>query len=328
VSELKIGIVGLGMVGNPLRRLLETQRRFFLKKRFKRGENLFLDDINPGLCCCDNVNQADIIFVCVPTPTDLDNGGECDISIVEEVVERIADGKTIVIKSTIPPGTTALFQEKYPKKYFLFCPEFLTEANAWNDFKKPSRQFIGVAGGNGSEIMEVIGKLKRLLPKPIHGKTEVITSTEAELIKYLSNIFGYLKVVFGNMILDFADAISEGAGHGSVRADYFEVMKGVGSDPRIGLSWLDAIHGGYRGAGGYCFPKDMNAFIADQEKLLRRLLLSITRDRCTRLLSEALNVLKAFRQYNRILLEIYGLNEERVSKHDVEFAKTMEAGRS
>ena len=66
-----------------------------------------------------------IVFVAVPTPPNPD--GSCNTSIVKSVVAQIPDGKTMVIKSTVEPGTAEELQKKYPKKHFLFNPEFLTE---------------------------------------------------------------------------------------------------------------------------------------------------------------------------------------------------------
>src|SRR3990167_7155523 len=106
-SNLKIGIIGLGMVGEPIRKWFEE------KKGFKRGTNLFCYDSDPTKGYFDDYNSADIIFISVPTPPSPD--GSCNISIVENVAAGIRGEKIIVIKSTVPPGTTERFQGKFPQ---------------------------------------------------------------------------------------------------------------------------------------------------------------------------------------------------------------------
>ena len=89
----------------------------------------------------DNIFNAKIIFVCVPTPSQKD--GSCDISIVESTVARFANSdKIIVVKSTVPPGTCEKLSKRYNINFFLFNPEYLTEAQAWKDFSKPDRQIV------------------------------------------------------------------------------------------------------------------------------------------------------------------------------------------
>src|SRR3990167_707539 len=134
-NKLKIGIIGLGMVGEPIRRWFEEINGF------KRGRELFCYDADPKKSYTDDVNKADIVFVSVPTPSNPD--GSCNTSIVESAVAGLKNGKIIVVKSTVPPGTVADLQKKYPKKRLIFNPEFLTESQAWEDFISPDRQIIG-----------------------------------------------------------------------------------------------------------------------------------------------------------------------------------------
>lgn len=137
MDKPKIGLIGLGMVGLPLKKHLE-------EKGFKRGFNLFCYDSDPKKNFNDDVYQADIIFICVPTPKKRD--GSCNIDVVDSVVRKFHNqNKVIVIKSTIEPGTVARLQEKYNCP-FLFNPEFLTESRAWEDFIKPDRQIVGHTG--------------------------------------------------------------------------------------------------------------------------------------------------------------------------------------
>src|SRR3990167_8682072 len=103
--------------------------------------------------------MADVIFVSVPTPTNPD--GSCNTSIVESAVAGIKDGKIIIVKSTVQPGTVEKLQKKYPKKRLIFNPEFLTESQAWEDFVSPDRQIVGHTSKSLNDTVEVLN----LLPK-------------------------------------------------------------------------------------------------------------------------------------------------------------------
>ncbi len=111
MPKSKIGIVGLGMVGEPLKRYFET-------KGFKRGNNLFCYDADPAKNYSDDVGKAEIVFVAVPTPSKKD--GSCDTGIVESVVKKFAKtAETIVVKSTVPPGTVEILAKKIQvSRYF------------------------------------------------------------------------------------------------------------------------------------------------------------------------------------------------------------------
>ncbi|MDZ4299644.1 MAG: hypothetical protein U1A26_01875, partial [Candidatus Sungbacteria bacterium] len=92
-QRLKVGIIGVGMVGTPLRRYFEEVQGY------RRGEELFLFDTNPEKKCADEVNCADVIFVCVPTPRA--PTGSASLEAVKSAFVGIADGKIVVLKSTV-----------------------------------------------------------------------------------------------------------------------------------------------------------------------------------------------------------------------------------
>lgn len=302
-NKIKVGIIGLGMVGDPIRRWFEEV------KGYVRGKDLFCFDVDKRKGYKDDVNKADIIFVSVPTPTPPD--GSSDTSIVRKAVKTVKDGKTIVIKSTVPPGTVETLQKEFPKKRFIFNPEFLTESQVWSDYIRPDRQILGPTEKGRKDVKE----LQMLLPtapfsrpwSSDYSKKEM-NATEAELAKYASNVFGYIKVIFGNILAD----ISAGLG-----VEYEHVRDVISADPRIGPAWLNVSQGNYCGAGGYCFPKDMNALIAFIEKsLLPSLMKNKKQDSgLIASLKQGSSVLKAIRNYNRELLKWQGLSEEGVSRH-------------
>ncbi len=303
--SLKIGIIGLGMVGEPIKRWFEE------KKGFKRKVNLFCYDSDPTKGYFDDYNSADVVFVAVPTPPNPD--GSCNISIVESVATSIKGEKVIIIKSTVPPGTTQNLQDKFPQHKFLFNPEFLTESQAWEDFLKPVRQIVGYTEKSKDVALFVLNLLPAsYYQSPWMVSTYVIrghTTTEAEVVKYASNVFGASKVSFGNMIYDVCDGLQFSGGF---NVSYENVRDALGADPRIGPAWLDVNHGSYRGFGGYCFPKDLNAFIQFIARLEQFSRDEPTQDR----LAKMVEFLMSIWNYNETLLRNQNLSVEDVSKHD------------
>ena len=132
---LKIGIIGQGYVGTAV------------KSVFKKYYNVHTYDLDKGKSSCDSISElvtnTDVIFVCVPTP--MNKNGSCNTDIVEDVVEKInfvGKDVIVVIKSTIPPGTTEELNNKYNYISVVFNPEFLTAANFIEDFKNQNRIII------------------------------------------------------------------------------------------------------------------------------------------------------------------------------------------
>ena len=304
IRNLKIGIIGLGMVGDPIRWWFEE------KKGYKRGENLFCYDTDPTMGIFDDYNQADIIWVCGPTPPNPD--GSCNTSIVESIVASIKGEKIIVIKSTVPPGTTEDLQKKYSQHKFLFNPEFLTESQAWEDFLKPVRQIVGYTEQSRDVAMTVLNLLPQsYYQSPWMASTYEIrghTTTDAEMIKYESNVIGAVTVGVSNMFKDTCDGLKS-LGY---NIDYERVRDAVGADPRIGPAWKDVLYGSYRGFGGYCFPKDLRAYMATVQKIASL----VTSRSLINLLGRAHTFFVGLWGYNSNLLAEQGLTVEDVSKHD------------
>jgi UDPglucose 6-dehydrogenase len=205
----------------------------------------------------DLVSNADVIFVCVPTP--MFESGECDLSIVESVTEELSqyssiNKKVVVIKSTVVPGTTEGLANKYPEMKFVFNPEFLTERKARLDFINTSRI---VLGSNNPLANDTVEKLYRLrFPYTPVIKTDFGT---AQLIKYMCNCFFATKVSFMNEMYQVCEAIN---------GDWSAALEGFITDGRIGNSHIDVPgHDGDFGFGGKCFPKDLNAMIKRAEEL-------------------------------------------------------------
>ncbi len=316
-KKVKIGIIGLGMVGSPIKKWFEEVQGY------RRGHELFCYDSDPKRGCTDNINKADVIFVAVPTPPNPD--GSCDVSIVKSVVSGIKDGKVVIIKSTVTPGTAEGLQKKYPRKKIIFNPEFLTESQPWLDYIKPHRQIAGHTSKSFSQAKKILSFLPRAnfeRPIPIGLSKRGITATEAELIKYAGNVFGYLKVVYGNIWADISHALSINFKNKKIKSEvsYENIREAISADPRTGPAWLNVEHGNYCGAGGYCFPKDMNATIRFCEFLLEDMTSKTGRPTVDsaflKTLEKGIGVFKAVVKYNEALLASQNLTIGDVSRHD------------
>ena len=193
--------------------------------------------------------DADLIFVCVPTPFDWKkktfNG-----KIVEDTLANIPDGKVVVIKSTVPIGTTNRLQKKYPHLKLLFNPEFLSEATCKEDFTNPDRQFVGYTPESYKEAVKVLNTL------PESAFDAYMPAKEAELLKYINNIHGTIEIMESNHYYEVCK--KEGL-------DYERVLKAALASKWVGVPmgrhYRVIKHKGKRGFGGKCFPKDINAWI-------------------------------------------------------------------
>ncbi len=188
----------------------------------------------------DLLEAARLVFVCVQTPPT--HSGDADLSAVHQAVEEIgaAEGRALVMKSTVPVGTGRTIKRSDPDLSYVSCPEFLREGTAVNDFMAPDRIVVGAALGD-EWAADAVEAAYKPLGAPIV-RTDVAS---AEMIKLASNAFLATKISFINEIAN----VSEGVG-----ADVTEVARGMGLDDRIGPKFLRA------GAGysGSCLPKDVS----------------------------------------------------------------------
>ena len=241
---MKIGILGQGYVGTAVK---EIFKKHF--KDIKYYDKYFIEKSN--VTSLEELALiSDFIFLCLPTP--MMSNGECDISIIEKELSRLnelADKSpiTIVIKSTIPPGTTKSFNQKFSNLSIIFNPEFLTELNFIEDFKNQDRIILG---GDSNQCTEITKIYNEVFPNiPI-----VNTSSQnAEMVKYVTNIFLATKVSFANEVKNICDQLD---------VDYDKIIKIAKMDKRLGDShWNVPGPDGKKGFGGSCFPKDINALI-------------------------------------------------------------------
>ena len=212
------------------------------------------------------------IFICVGTPP-LANG-DADLSAIEGVARAIAkraSGYRLVIeKSTVPVQTGAQLSRHLSVlstnglDYDVASnPEFLREGSAVEDFLHPDRIVVGVNSARAVQLLREIYEpvIAQEFPCPVHSDCPkrkdpvflVTDTSSAELIKHASNSFLAMKISFINMVADLCEAVG---------ADVTKVAQGMGLDPRIGPAFLNPGIG----FGGFCFPKDVQAFIRIAEK--------------------------------------------------------------
>lgn len=152
-----IGFIGVGMVGGALSRWFNA-----------RGHEIFLFDLHKGIGSENEVNRADVVFVAVPTPFD-EAAGRFDGSAVEGALRSLGGSKTVIIKSTVLPGTTDSLQTRHPEHRLLFSPEFLTESTADHDVSHPMMNILGYTASSkdaASEIMRLLARapFERIMP--------------------------------------------------------------------------------------------------------------------------------------------------------------------
>ncbi len=216
-----------------------------VKRNVEHNRLFFTTDIK------ETVNNSDIIFIAVGTPPDED--GSADLTHVLDVAKSIGENmngpKIIVNKSTVPVGTTVKVRETILKETnfevnIVSNPEFLKEGAAIEDFMYPDRVVIGTSNPKVGELMQELYAPFVRTGNPIM----IMDELSAEITKYAANSMLATKISFMNDLANFCDRVG---------ADIEKVRKGIGSDKRIGYSF---IFPGV-GYGGSCFPKDVKALI-------------------------------------------------------------------
>ncbi len=198
------------------------------------------------------IGSADVIFIAVGTPPGED--GSADLKYVLQVADLIGRYMTreivVVTKSTVPVGSASKVEKAIAKEAkfpFHVCsnPEFLKEGAAVEDFMRPDRVVLGVATDHARRVMTEIYAPFVRTGKPIL----LMDISSAEITKYAANGMLATRISFMNEIANLCD---------SVGANVDSVRKGIGSDSRIGSSFLFPGPG----YGGSCFPKDIKALIS------------------------------------------------------------------
>ncbi len=218
------------------------------------------------------IDRGCAIFICVGTPP-LPNG-DADLSAIEGVaraIARRAEGYRLVVeKSTVPVQTGTQLKKHLAihatrKLDFDVAsnPEFLKEGSSVEDFLHPHRIVVGVDSSRAAGLLQEIYQpvidqtfacpIHSVCPRQQHPRFLVTDTNSAEIIKHASNSFLAMKISYINMVADLCEATG---------ADVGKVAEGIGLDPRIGPDFLKPGIG----FGGFCFPKDLQAFMRIAEK--------------------------------------------------------------
>jgi len=244
INEEKIDLLNQGVIP-----IYEPGLEEMVKRNVKAHRLSFSIDY------ATSVPTSQVCFITVDTPANSE--GKADLRYVRSaatsIAEHMVDHTVIVNKSTVPIGTAkevAQIIQKVQRKRDLLIdfdvvsnPEFLKEGNAINDFMKPDRVVIGIAHPRAAAIMKEIYSPFMLS----HERLILMDIASAEMTKYAANAMLATRVSFMNELANLCELTG---------ADVNKVRKGIGSDKRIGYSFLYAGPG----FGGSCFPKDIKAF--------------------------------------------------------------------
>jgi UDPglucose 6-dehydrogenase len=242
-NQEKVGIIGLGYVGNAVR---ESMDGSMIKL-------VLLDPAKQLNATYEELSECSGIFICVPSPQNPD--GSCDTSILDYVLEHLDKVKykgVIISKCTVPPDVYEELNTRHPN--LVHVPEFLTAANATRDYLAGKFAFIGGRVGAYQREAERLVKLGQGSLENIH----YCTIGEAALAKYALNSFMATKVVFMNELYNLSHALG---------INYDKVASMIKVDHRIGKSHMQ-VPGpdGVFGFGGACFPKDTSALLKFAEQ--------------------------------------------------------------
>lgn len=228
---MRIGIIGVGIIGGACKYGFE-----------KLGHKVVCHDIALDTKI-EDVLETQITYICVPTPSDED--GSCNTSIVESVIHELHElgySGIVAIKSTVKPTTT----EKLIKETGMeicFVPEFLRERCSISDFTE-NHDLLAI-GTYSQTTYEMVKLCHGNYPK----NHSHLTPTEAELLKYYSNVINALKVVFANEMYEICKTV--GADYTQIKETF--IKRGTTKD-----LYLD-VNDNFRGYAGMCLPKDTKA---------------------------------------------------------------------
>ena len=238
MNKTKVGVIGYGTVGKGMASLFRAP--------------VAIHDPAQGFDELELINaECGLAIVCVPTPQT--ETGEADTTIVEAVVREL-ETPYILIKSTVPPGTTDALAERYDKR-IAFSPEYLGESTYFTaPWKYPdpdnprSHDFFIVGGEWGPDIWEFFKS-----EMGVDTRVGFCSNVEAELTKYMENTYFATKVTFCNEWADIA---------ASYGVEYDRLRELWLMDPRVERMHT-AVFKGKRGYGGKCYPKDISAIVSE-----------------------------------------------------------------
>ena len=263
LNQAKIDLLNSG--GVPI---YESGLKEVIERNVEAGRLTFSTD------AAASVAHGSVQFIAVGTPPDEDGSADLQyvLAAARKIGHHMTDDKVVVNKSTVPVGTadkvTATIQAEldarfprsviaseallsppaYPTFSVVSNPEFLKEGAAVEDFTRPDRIVLGVA--DNAAGLQALATMRQLYApfNRNHERTRVMDVKSAEFTKYAANAMLATRISFMNELANLAEQVG---------ADIELVRQGIGSDPRIGYSFLYAG----TGYGGSCFPKDVKALI-------------------------------------------------------------------
>lgn len=263
MSKDSINIIGYGYVGSSMGHLCEKNNVEFnvCDTQKKEGSFNYFNNIIDLVKFSESNSEINFYIIAVPTPSDLK--GNCDTSIVKNVLEKLNINVTketyVIIKSTIVPGTARTFNEEYKNLDVIFCPEFLTEKNYLNDIYNAKFVLLGISDNFDMNKYQKILNVMRLLYKH-NNMIDIFMRSyeECELFKYTVNNFLAVKVWYFNKIYDVSKSLG---------IDYQKFKTLFELEPRISGygTRVPGDHG--RGYAGTCLRKDQYGLIKLLENL-------------------------------------------------------------
>lgn len=253
----KICIAGFGYVGKAFYEFFKSYKHY--EVFVYDNSEAVQEEYNFVKRDCSILNDADLVVICVPTPSKYD--GSVDISHVRNVLSNINKEKLVLIKSTIPPNTTNELSKIYPRLRLVFSPEYIGESTydlpyPYDYSKKVIKTPYFIFGGNihdTSEMVDIFSKIAGPVKEYIQ-----TTSLNAEICKYMENSFFATKIIFCNEFYKICEIF--GADYNSVRELWLK-------DPRITKTHT-IIYNKYKDIcfGGKCLPKDLTGIITHSAK--------------------------------------------------------------
>lgn len=241
---MKIGFIGMGFVGNSTHHFISKNFETVPYDKFKE----------PYTENKDKLSECSIFFIALPTP--MNKNGENDLSYIYDGMNllkslNIEENSTVIIRSTIVPGSTRKLSEDFPNFNLVFNPEFLREKHAIEDSENMNRVVLGC---NNNESFQKIKEIyETFLPNAKYFKTSFET---AEMIKYAANTFLATQIIMANELYKISE---------KSKVNYNDVIEVLALDDRIGKNLKVPGPDNDFGFGGKCFPKDVNALIKYSE---------------------------------------------------------------
>ena len=238
---MKIGSIGRGMVGEAIYQGFMTldNEMYFFDPKFAESK-------------IEDILNTDIVFIAVPTVPNEKN--ECDLSILINVLDKLNElgySGIICIKSTITPGTTQQMIEKYSNDKICFCPEFLRERCAYDDFMNNNK--ICIVGTVNLKAFELIQKIHLSICQQI----KMVAPVEAELTKYMQNVYNTYRILFANGFYEVCKYN---------RVDYNSILESLLVREEMDSKYMRCSEF-LRGPSGPCLVKDSLAFNEYVKKL-------------------------------------------------------------